>query len=176
MNTTKALVRARAEAAEGSEKRRRVALQSTRGAALNVERARTADPVLEQLEHHAITDGEVVERRPFVDVAAMKEDFSTVHAPDEPVALADEQLRDAATGGRPAQSGWRAHVALPARLAPARAVDGLVTHQIDGLDIHIPLTIHDTSRVSVRREHDHVRDDVSRSYAELQRSESRATR
>jgi hypothetical protein len=52
--------------------------------------ARAADGVLEQLELHQIADLEVVERRPFLQIAAMEVHLSALRQPDEPVALTDQ--------------------------------------------------------------------------------------
>src|SRR5262249_4753718 len=56
--------------------------------------ARAADRILEQFEDHLVADLEIVEDRTVADVAAMKKDLAIVVQPDEPVALAHQELRD----------------------------------------------------------------------------------
>jgi hypothetical protein len=60
------------------------------------QRAGAADGILQQLEDHRIPDGEIVERRAFLEVAPMEIDLATVRETDEAVALSNEQLDDAA--------------------------------------------------------------------------------
>ena len=61
----------------------------------DTQRAWAADLVLEQLECHRVANRKGIERRAFVDVAAVEKHLAAVRQPDEPVALADEQRDDA---------------------------------------------------------------------------------
>jgi len=96
----RALVRALAGAAEGSEKQETsVYAGSARPSSVShAKRACAADGILEQLERDGIADDEIVERGALGDVAPMKEHLAIVCQADEPVTLADEQLRDSARG------------------------------------------------------------------------------
>jgi hypothetical protein len=59
-----------------------------------LQRASTADAILEQFEHDRIADAQVTERRALAEVASMEVDFASVGEPDESVALTDEQFDD----------------------------------------------------------------------------------
>ena len=56
-----------------------------------------ADRVLDELEGDGVADDEIVDRRSFADVAAVKEHVPFISETDESVAATDEQLHDPAT-------------------------------------------------------------------------------
>jgi hypothetical protein len=65
-------------------------------ATFDPQRSSAADSVLQQLEDHGIPDGEIVERCAVLEVASMEIDLAFVSETDEPVALPNQQLHDAA--------------------------------------------------------------------------------
>lgn len=69
-------------------------LSVLRSPPLYMQRAGTAHGVVQQLECDGVADGQIIERRILLHVAAMKEDLATACEADEPVALPDEQLDD----------------------------------------------------------------------------------
>jgi hypothetical protein len=76
---------------------RRVYLaDSTSGPPFNLQRARSADVVFEQLKSDGVANGEVIERGAFAHVAAVKEDVPIVRQPNVPMALAGEQRHNSA--------------------------------------------------------------------------------
>src|SRR5207247_6990651 len=103
----------------GNRRENRLALRLT----LDLQRARAADRIVEQLERHRVVDREVVERHAFVEIGAMKVHFAAVH-PNIPVALTEHQFADAASGH--GATSFRRTCAdvdhlLPARLGPTAA-------------------------------------------------------
>ena len=77
------------------------------------QRASPADGILQKLEDDHIPDREVVERGPFLEVAAMEVDLAAGSESDETVPLSDHQLHETADGcgaasfRRSRRAAWR---------------------------------------------------------------------
>jgi hypothetical protein len=61
----------------------------------DVQRPRAADGIVDEFECDGVSDDEVVDRRPFGDVASMEERFAAIRRSHEAVALAHEEFGDA---------------------------------------------------------------------------------
>jgi hypothetical protein len=71
-----------------------------------VQAARTTDGIFEQLEHHGVADLQIVERRAFREIRAVKEHVALVREPDATMTLSDEQLHNPTGGRRATEIGW----------------------------------------------------------------------
>jgi len=82
---------------------------------LDAQGPRAADGVLEQLECHAIADGQILEFRPLAQVAAMEEDLEIALRPDEAMSLSEHERDDAAGARRAAafRRGFRRGSCFP---------------------------------------------------------------
>jgi hypothetical protein len=80
--------------------------------AVDLQCARTADGILEQLEQDGLIDREIRERHAFTDVASMEKHLASVGNPDEAVALPEDQRHDAAGTCPAAAFGWLRRLVL----------------------------------------------------------------
>src|SRR5438552_9738879 len=72
----------------------------------DVQRTRSTDGVLEQLERDHVADPQIVERRAFLHIRTMEEDVALVREADEAMALPDQQLGNSAGGMLAVTLGW----------------------------------------------------------------------
>jgi hypothetical protein len=60
----------------------------------DAQRTRSAHKILQQFEGYGIADLEIIETGAFLNIRAMKKDFSCIWQADETMALAKEELDD----------------------------------------------------------------------------------
>jgi len=80
-----------------------------------LQRASTADAIVEQFEHDRIADAQFTKRGALAEVASMEVDLASVGEPDESIALTHEQFDDSSDGAYAVMFGGSRKHWMPGR-------------------------------------------------------------